>query len=120
MNRRWIGKWIIGVAILHTVFGLVSFGRFLKPVIQRGVFNAIGGDVPAAFAVWFLLFGAALLIAGMAIAMLENALAQPLPKSLGWSLLLLAIVGIVLMPASGFWLIFPPALAVLLAKAKTA
>ena len=44
---------------------------------------------------------------------LERTTKGVLPGSLGWSLLALAILGVVLMPDSGFWLAFPPAIAVL-------
>ena len=39
-----------------------------------------------------------------------------MPRSLGWSLLTLSILGVVLMPSSGFWLAFPPAIALLVRK----
>ena len=37
-----------------------------------------------------------------------------LPKTIGLSILMLSILGVVLFPISGFWLIIPPAIAMLL------
>ncbi|NJL42833.1 MAG: hypothetical protein HC935_04625 [Pseudanabaena sp. SU_2_4] len=51
-----------------------------------------------------------------AVAEFEQFSSTQLPKSTGWGLLALAIVGVTLMPASGFWLVFPPAIAVLVRK----
>lgn len=56
-----------------------------------------------------------LFICGLAVSALEQA-RDTLPGALGWSLLVLALLGVLLMPASGFWLAFPPALAVLLSR----
>jgi len=61
-----------------------------------------------------------LFVCGLAIAALEKSSSRRLPKSIGWSLLAIGVVGVTLMPASGFWLVFPPAIAVLVKNAKLA
>lgn len=114
--KRWIGRWLMGVSIVHTLFALVVFGNVLSSVVQRGVFNTVGTDPMVGAVVWFVFFGAVLFICGLAVSELERPSAGPLPKSLGWSLLALATLGVVLMPASGLWLVFPPAIAVLARK----
>jgi hypothetical protein len=60
--------------------------------------------------VWFVLFGLLFALLGWAIVLIErNASTASAPlQGLGAGLLTL---GIVLMPASGFWLALPPALA---------
>lgn len=113
MSRPWIGRWLIAVSALHTAVAVFAFHPVLLDIAKRGVFNTVGRDPMAGTAVWFTLFGAVLCIAGLAISALEQASPQALPRSLGWSLLALAVLGIVLMPASGFWLALPPALALL-------
>jgi hypothetical protein len=114
--KHWIGRWLIGVSAIHTLFALVVFNKVLGSVVQRGVFDTVGTDPMVGAVVWFVLFGAALFICGLAVSALEHALHGALPRSLGWTLLALALLGVVLMPASGFWLAFPPAVAVLLRK----
>jgi len=116
--KRWIGRWLIGVSIIHTLFAVVVFGKVLLSVVQRGVFNTVGTDPMVGAVVWFVLFGAALFICGLVVSTLERSSPTPLPKSLGWSLLALATLGVILMPASGFWLVFPPAIAVLARKSN--
>ena len=115
--KHWIGRWLIGVSIIHTLFAVAVFGEVLSSVVQRGVLNTVGRDPMVAAVVWFVLFGVALFIYGLAVLALEGSSA-PLPKSLGWSTLALATLGVVLMPASGFWLAFPPAIAILVRKSK--
>ena len=111
--KRWVGRWLIGVSVAHTLFGLVAFNKQLISIVQRGVFNTVLGDAITALAAWFILFGAALFICGLAVDAIEQRSPDPIPKSLGWSLLALTVVGVCLMPASGFWLAFPPAIAIL-------
>jgi len=116
MKKHWIGSWIIGVSILQTAFALFVFRSTLNSILQRGVFNVVGNDPMTAAVVWFTLFGAALFICGLLIQLLEKSTSGKLAKSVGWALLLMSVAGVILMPVSGFWLIFPPAIAILLRK----
>jgi hypothetical protein len=116
--QRWIGYWVMVVAVLHTVFAVVMFGNELSSIVQRGVFNTVQGNLKTAATVWFFLFSGMLFICGLALRHLEATSSGPLPKSLGWGLLVMGLVGVVLMPTSGFWLIFPAALAILIFKQK--
>lgn len=112
--KQWIGRWLIVVSLLHSVVAVAVFGGVYFPIIKRGVFNTVGTDPMTAAAVWFVLFGAMLFTFGLAIAELEKSSIRQFPKSIGWCLLAIGIVGIILMPVSGFWLVFPPAIAVLI------
>lgn len=116
--KRWVGRWLIGVSAIHTVFAVAVFGEVLASIVKRGVFNTVGTDPTTGAVVWFVLFGAMLFVCGLAVAALEKSSPSQLPTSIGWSLLAMAVVGVTLMPASGFWLVFPPAIAVLVKKAN--
>ena len=107
--RAWKGRWLIAVSVVHTIFGLVVFSEPLAGIVRRGIFNSVGTDPLTGAVAWFLLFGFALFLAGLAIAELERESSRPLPRSLGWALLFVVLVGVVLMPVSGFWLALPPA-----------
>lgn len=113
--KRWIGPWLIGVSVLHTLFAIVVFHRPYSALIDRGFVNAVGSDPMTGAVVWFFLFGIALFLCGVAVYALERA-SVPTPKLLGWGLLVLAVLGVTLMPASGFWLVLPPAIAIVLRK----
>lgn len=114
INRKiWIGRWLILVAILHTLFAATVFGKVFLNIMQRGVFNTVGNDPMTAAAVWFLLCGAVLALMGMAIHTLEQNSNFTSARAIGIGTLLLAILGIVLMPVSGFWLALPAAFGLL-------
>ena len=110
--KRWIGNWLMGVAVLHTGFAVAVYGGVLRGIAERGVFDTVGDDPLTGAVTWFVLFGVLLFACGMAIAALERADA-PTPRSLGVCMLALTVLGVVLMPASGFWLALPPAIAML-------
>jgi hypothetical protein len=79
------------------------------------LYNSIASE-KAGLAVWFALFGVVLFVTGMLISAME-ANNSAIPKSVGIVLLLLTVLGVVLMPVSGFWLMIPALLAILLKKA---
>ena len=112
-RKIWIGRWVIGVAVLHTLFATVVFSKIFLIITQRGVFNAVGSDPMSAAAVWFLLFGAVLALMGMAIHSLEQNGNFTSARAIGTGTFLLTLLGVVLMPASGFWLMFPASIALM-------
>jgi hypothetical protein len=112
--RAWIGHWLMAVAILHTLFALVVFRATYGHLWQLGLFNTVGRDPMSAAAVWFLLFGVPLAALAHAVHALERASGQHATlRRLGAATLAMSVLGIVLMPASGFWLVLPAAVALL-------
>lgn len=111
--KRWIGRWLVLVAGLHTVYAGVAFHATLRDMAQRGWWDVVGRDPQVAAVTWFVLFGGVLALVGMLLATLERVVsddgASAVPPVVGWGLLALALVGVVLMPTSGFWLVLPPA-----------
>ena len=109
-----MGRWLIGISIFHTIVAGVIFGKDLVSVARQGAFHTIGSNPAAGAAIWFLLFGVLLFVYGLALDVLEKASSpHPLPKAIGWSLLALGAAGVMIMPVSGFWLAFPPAVVIL-------
>ncbi|MBI3284344.1 MAG: hypothetical protein HYZ65_05755 [Burkholderiales bacterium] len=113
VKKIWIGRWLLAVAALHTVVAGLLFGPVLLQIVQRGVVGAVGRDPLTAAAVWFLLFGPPLALLGMAITALEKSGSFPSARGLGLGIFLFSVLGVILMPASGFWLAFPPAFGLL-------
>lgn len=109
-RKIWIGRWLVGVAILHTLFGLAIGGQAMTDIARRGVFDSVGDDPVVGVVVWFLLFGAVMALLGMAVTMLEQAAYFKGARALGVGTALLTLAGVILMPVSGFWLAFPPAI----------
>ncbi len=113
MKYRWTGPLLMGTAVLHNVVGIFFLREPLLAIMRDGIVNAISPnqmqpnfDREAAF--WFLLVGVLLFILGQ-LAQWVQQKTDALPDALGWWLLGLALVGVVMMPVSGFWLILPQA-----------
>jgi hypothetical protein len=105
-KKIWIGRFTVVVAIVHTAFGLLMGGAVLLGLVKRGVLNTVGNDPINNMVVWFLLFGAVLALLGMAITALERSPHFPSARPLAVGVLLMTTLGVILMPASGFWLMY--------------
>jgi hypothetical protein len=108
---RWRGRWLMGVAAIHTLFALVVFREPLLQLVSRGLFDAVGQDPLLGGVTWFVFFGAALAMAGQAVDAAEQQ--GHVPRSLGVTVLAMTGLGVVLMPASGLWLLVPPGVSLL-------
>jgi len=107
---RWRGRWLLGVAAIHTLFACVVLRAPLLSLWERGLFNTVGDDPMLNAATWFVFCGAFMATTGLAIDALERA--GRVPRAIGRALLGATLVGLLLMPASGFWLILPVAISV--------
>jgi hypothetical protein len=115
----WIGRWLMAVSLIHCAFGVFVFRQHLLRIAQTGWLGGVEGDAMLGAVTWFMLFSTPLMVAGLAIHALERQGAA-LPRSLAWWLLGTAALGVALMPASGFYLVLPPAVAVLLRARRNA
>ncbi|WP_057831900.1 DUF6463 family protein [Colwellia sp. TT2012] len=115
--KNWQGNWIITVAVLHTLFAVIMFSAQYSSLYDNGIINSLSTDRSAA-AVWFFLFGQLLFITGLLIKHLASVNNSLVPLSVSLNLLLLTVVGITIMPESGFWLMFPPIISLIMKHRK--
>ena len=112
--RRWVGRWLAGVGILHILFGVAAFADPLREIAAEGFWNAVDAHPDRSVAFWFVFAGPLIVLLGALVDWVEAHAPVGLPRFLGWTLLVFALLGGILMPLSGFWLFLPPALGVLL------
>ena len=110
------GGLLIGVAIVHAVFG-AWFGRgSLSAMLGDGLVASVDSHPDRGLVFWFLLMSPLLLLIGqLCVFLAERGIAPP--RWLGFEVLLLTIACALLMPVSGFWLLLPPAALLLRASA---
>ena len=113
--KRWIGRWIIATSIIHTAFALFVFWDIWVQIVANGIFDTVKENSEVGAPVFFLLWGLLYFVFGLVIDALEKKQIA-LPMSLGWGLLMNAIVAVVLIPQSGFWLLFPPSIFAIMSK----
>ncbi|MBW7475155.1 hypothetical protein K0T92_10385 [Paenibacillus oenotherae] len=92
-------------AYIHSALGIVLTWDILRLIGSDGIVNTIIGQHDREAAFWFLFGGAMmwLLARFMRWTMVRQHL--PLPVSLGWHLIVLSVIGAIIMPISGFWLV---------------
>ena len=100
-----------GCATAHTLWHQ-QFTKELQEIGQQGFINGIN-NIEQSLAAWFLLFGCLLFVIGLLVLCIEKH-GQAVPKATAIVLLVINCLGVTLMPASGFWLLFPPLLAMLI------
>ena len=105
--RRWVGKTLVLIGILHSLFGLVFMGPVLKELASDGLVNTVNGQPEREAVFWFLYTGFALILLGAVVDWIEARHAV-VPLFLAWALLASTLVALVVMPASGFWLLLVP------------
>ena len=112
--KPWIGWWLVVLSLVHIVYAAIVFGPVLRTMFERGVVNTGESDPMAGLATWFVFCGHAWLMLGLALLALGAKPAAASPRIIGWVLVFGAVVGVVLIPNSGMWLLFPPAIGVLI------
>lgn len=105
--RAWIGKSVISIGLIHSIFGFVVFRQVVGVLAGEGLLNTVNGQPDRERAFWFLFTGFVWLILGALIDWLERR-RDTLPAFLGWSFLVMTVAGVILMPISGFWLFCGP------------
>ena len=113
--KGWSGILLVATAGVHFVFGIVQYGEPLREIVADGVLNAIGGDPARLTTFWFFFFGFVLALLGQALFWIERRMGRRPPAFLGWQMLGVATLGGVAIPASGFWLVVPQAIYIIVA-----
>ena len=115
--KNWQGNWIIGVSMIHTIYALIKFSTDYISLYDNGIINSITTDHVYG-AVWFFLFGQVLFIVGLLLKHFDSLNNRLVPLSVLLNLLLLTVMGIIIMPVSGIWLMFPPVISLLIKHRK--
>lgn len=108
--QRWVGRWIVGVGVVHVAFGIVTFQEPLMAILRDGVWNAVDGHPGRPLAFWFVFLGLFTMVFGSLVDWMESRGLWP-PRLVSWAFFVLVVLGIVTMPVSGGWLLLPPGIA---------
>lgn len=110
----------MGIGALHQLVGVAAGlgllpspnGQTQAPLLdlwRSGVIGQAEADPFRMAIVWFLLFGFLLIFSGQVLQQLELS-GGKLSRGIAWGLGGLCALGVALMPVSGFWLGFIPAI----------
>lgn len=113
MKNR-IGLIIMIIGILHSLLGLVTFSGSFAEMISGGLVNT-ATSLENNLAFWFTFSGFLIIFLGYLGNYLEKK-NLALPKPLGWMLLAGSLLGVIILPVSGFWIVFLPAILIISKK----
>ena len=111
------GNLLIATGILHNMVGFVMGWSVLTDIARSGFINSINNEMDRNAIFWFLFTGFMIIMMGKLMQDYLKA-GWPLPKWLGISLLVLSVIGCIMMPLSGFWLVVPQALLIMNTRMK--
>lgn len=114
-KKKWIGWFIIFIGIIHISVGLLLIGDVGMELLREGLFNTVNGEPMREAFFWFTFGGLSMIIIGQLTNWYEQQ-ETAFPNFLGWSLLALSLLVVLVMPASGGWLMLVPAIAILRQK----
>lgn len=120
--RRLAGPLLMATGVLDLLYVLVFHFRQLAAIAGDGFFGAVELDpsqLDREVAFWHLTFGAMIVILGGLVHWAQSRTGT-LPAFLGWSLLALGLLGAVLVPVSGFWLVLAQAVMMLVVARREA
>lgn len=110
--RPWTGIVLAVIAALHLAGAPLFYGDALRSILDAGVIASVEAD-PGSVALrsagfWYLTTGLSLVVLSAIVIWVEQRVGT-LPRVLPWLLLGIAVWGILLVPASGFWSFLPAA-----------
>ena len=115
---KYSGLFLVITGILHTIVALLFGGKIYLEIIQNGLFNGLSGDNTHKFGFWFLICGIILILFGSILHYYQKREQKPAPLFLGYSMLVLSVLGCIVEPVSGFWLFIPQALIIIIGNRK--
>lgn len=107
MNRfyPYTGLTMLLTGVLHVTTGLIAFGPLFGAMLASGLINSAREPAEHRLAFWFTFVGLLMGLTGYLMDWVVRRKGMVLPRGFGYLLTGLCLVGVVLIPASGFWLV---------------
>ncbi|RXJ70445.1 hypothetical protein CS022_23180 [Veronia nyctiphanis] len=110
MKKSTFAYWLLAIATIHFLLGIVLFWPTLVSMFEQGIVATVGPDsIEHSVAFWFLMFAFPLWMFVAAFWQKQ----ETVEPSVTIAALLLSAVGCVILPASGFWTLLILAVAAL-------
>ena len=115
---KYSGRFLTATGVIHTIYALFIGNDAFSEMLRNGLVNSIGENYSQGFTFWFLICGVILILWGQTLQYYIRKEQKPAPVFLGYSILLLTIIGCIIEPASGFWLFLPQAIIIIYSNKK--
>ena len=117
---RISGPIFIVCGLLHIGVGIATLRDPMAAIARAGFLNAVEPHYDRRAAFWFFFAGALMLLLGQAYIWIERKLCRRVPAFLGWQMFAIAAAGAALIPASGFWIVIPLGINIVIAARREA
>lgn len=108
IKQRWVGRWIMSISIAHLVLTFIIFPTQVTFIFTRSFFDTGVTNAEIGNTVWFFFFGIPLFLVGHMIDRDEKkTVMPPFQEVILISLVCMTALGLLLIPASGFWFMIP-------------
>jgi hypothetical protein len=114
---RISGYWLIAISIIHGLGDILYYFEPWSDIVHNGIFNAVDPYFDRGTAFWMLMLSPLIFALGQLCCWAQEHNVR-LPVFIGWNLLITSVFGAFLIPISGFWLIIPPSLFILIESQK--
>ena len=115
---KYSGTLLTATGVIHTIYALFLGKEAFTEMLNNGLIDSIGENHNLGFAFWFLICGIILILWGETLQYYIRKEQKPAPVFLGYSILLLTIIGCIIEPASGFWPFLPQAIIIIYSNKK--
>ncbi len=115
---KFSGIFLTVTGIIHTIVALIIAKDIFAEMIRDGLINSTEGDYSRCFSLWFFIVGVILILWGTTLQYYIKKEQKPAPVFLGYSILLLTVIGCIIEPVSGFWLFLPQAIIIIYPNKK--
>jgi hypothetical protein len=113
---KYSGIFLIITGVIHNAVAIFLLHDVYWQILRSGFVNAVAGDFGRWFASWFFICGIFIVILGQVVHHYIRREQRPAPASLGWTLLVVAIIIAIAEPVSGVWLFIPQGLIIIFAN----
>lgn len=97
------GNFITITGILHIVLGLSLNWKIAKEIVRFGLINTADKNADWFGFFWYEINGLFVMFTGALLQCFINESGKQIPRKFGWYLLLIALVGCLMEPLSGFY-----------------
>jgi hypothetical protein len=101
------GNFIIATGVLHLVTGFVLNWGTAIDMFRSGIVNTADATPERFGFFWFQISGLFAILTGSFLQQYMDEYKKPVPKKFGYYLLIIAIIGCVMEPVSGFYVYLP-------------
>lgn len=101
---------MIALGALHVLFGVIRFRKPLGDACREGFIGRFEQSDARRLAFWFIAIGPLMSLLGWASLDVYKAGDLPLIATMGVTLLVVGVIGVLAFPRSPLWSLFPPSL----------